>query len=99
MALLLLRNAPLKEEHGSALARWLQNGYQAMLARLIPVPRWSYVMVGVIFLAGGAMLPQRGDALLPSCKERDFLMRWLTTPGTSHPEMYRITVQSCRELM
>src|SRR5256884_110616 len=37
--------------------------------------------------------------LLPSFKERDFLMHWVTTPGTSHPEMVRITQKACRELM
>ncbi|HEY4691381.1 MAG TPA: efflux RND transporter permease subunit, partial [Anaerolineae bacterium] len=36
---------------------------------------------------------------LPSFKERDFLMHWITKPGTSHPEMWRITAQACRELL
>jgi CzcA family heavy metal efflux pump len=97
MGLLLLRNAPLKE-HGSPMARWLQNRYQALLARSIQVPRRAYVVVGVIVLAGIAVVPRLGEELLPSFKERDFLMHWLTKPGTSHPEMYRITVQSSKEL-
>ena len=99
MALILLRNAPLQAEHGSALARWLQDRYQALLGRVILVPRWAYAIVGVIFLAGAAVVPQLGEELLPSFKERDFLMHWLTKPGTSHPEMYRITVKACKELM
>ena len=37
-------------------------------------------------------------SLLPSFKERDFLMHWLTPPGTSHPEMNRITVLASKEL-
>jgi CzcA family heavy metal efflux pump len=98
MGLVLLRNAPLKEEHGSRLARWLQSRYQALLARIIPVPRRAYVMVGVIFLAGMVVAPRLGEELLPSFKERDFLMHWLTKPGTSHPEMYRMTVQASKEL-
>jgi Cu/Ag efflux pump CusA len=36
---------------------------------------------------------------LPSFKERDFLMHWITKPGTSHPEMWRITAEACRELL
>ena len=99
MAFLLLRNAPLKEEHGSSFARWLQGRYQALLEKIITVPRRAYAMVGVIFAAGIVVVPQLGEELLPSFKERDFLMHWLTKPGTSHPEMYRITVQACRELM
>jgi Cu/Ag efflux pump CusA len=98
MGLVLLRNAPLKEEHGSRLARWLQSRYEALLARIIPVPRRAYVMVGVIFLAGMVVAPRLGEELLPSFKERDFLMHWLTKPGTSHPEMYRMTVQASKEL-
>jgi CzcA family heavy metal efflux pump len=98
MALFLLRNAPLKEEHGSALARWLQNGYQAMLARIIGVPRRAYFTVAVVALAGVVVAPRLGKSLLPDFKERDFLMHWVTKPGTSHPEMYRITVQSSKEL-
>jgi Cu/Ag efflux pump CusA len=97
MGLILLRNAPLKE-HGSPMARWLQNRYQGLLARSIQVPRRAYAVVGVIVLAGIAVVPRLGEELLPSFKERDFLMHWLTKPGTSHPEMYRITVQSSKEL-
>jgi CzcA family heavy metal efflux pump len=97
MGLILLRNAPLKE-HGSPLARWLQSRYQAVLARIIQVPRRAYATVGIIALAGVVVAPRLGQSLLPSFKERDFLMHWVTKPGTSHPEMYRITVQSSKEL-
>jgi CzcA family heavy metal efflux pump len=97
MGLILLRNAPLKE-HGSPLARWLQSRYQALLSRIVQMPRGAYVTVGIIALAGVAVTPRLGKELLPSFKERDFLMHWVTKPGTSHPEMYRITVQSSKEL-
>jgi CzcA family heavy metal efflux pump len=97
MGLILLRNAPLKE-HGSPLARWLQDRYQALLSRIVQVPRGAYVTVGVIALVGALVAPRLGKSLLPSFKERDFLMHWVTKPGTSHPEMYRITVQSSKEL-
>jgi len=97
MALILLRNAPLKE-HGSPLARWLQNRYQALLSRIVQVPRGAYVTVAIIALAGVVVAPRLGKSLLPSFKERDFLMHWVTKPGTSHPEMYRITVQASKEL-
>jgi Cu/Ag efflux pump CusA len=39
-----------------------------------------------------------GQSLLPDFKERDFLMHWLTKPGTSWPEMQRITMQASKEL-
>ena len=97
MGLLLLRNAPLTE-HGSPLARWLQGRYQALLARIILVPRGAYAMVGVVVLAGALVVPRLGKELLPSFKERDFLMHWLNKPGSSHPEMYRITAAASKEL-
>jgi Cu/Ag efflux pump CusA len=42
--------------------------------------------------------PHLGQSLLPDFKERDFLMHWLTKPGTSWPEMNRITIQASKEL-
>ena len=97
MALLLLRNAPLTV-HGSPLARWLQDRYQALLARIVQVPRTAYAAVGVVVLAGIIVVPRLGKELLPSFKERDFLMHWLNKPGSSHPEMYRITAAASKEL-
>ena len=97
MALLLLRNAPL-EKHESPLAKWLQARYQALLARIVATPRAAYAIVGAAVLAGAVVVPRLGEELLPSFKERDFLMHWLTKPGTGHPEMYRITVSACKEL-
>jgi Cu/Ag efflux pump CusA len=39
-----------------------------------------------------------GQELLPSFKERDFLMHWLGKPGTSLTEMTRISQVACQEL-
>jgi len=97
MGLLLLRNAPLTE-HGSPLARWLQTRYQALLARIVRVPRTAYAMVVLVVAAGIFVVPRLGQELLPSFKERDFLMHWLNKPGSSHPEMYRITAAASKEL-
>jgi CzcA family heavy metal efflux pump len=97
LGLLLLRNAPLKSRE-SPLVRWLHGAYGRLVAVIVHRPRRAYVMVGAIALAGLVVVPQLGEELLPSFKERDFLMHWLTKPGTSHPEMYRITVQSSKEL-
>jgi Cu/Ag efflux pump CusA len=45
------------------------------------------------------VLPLLGQSLLPSFKERDFLMHWLGKPDTSHPEMVRTTKLVNRELL
>ena len=97
MALILLRNAPLEGRESPIVPR-LQRGYEAILSRIIRTPRPAYVTVGVIVLAGLVVWPLLGQSLLPSFKERDFLMHWLTKPGTSWPEMNRITIQASKEL-
>ena len=96
LCLMLLDEAAI--ERGSPLVGWLQRGYQALLSRIIQAPRAAYLGSGVIVLAGIAVWPLLGQSLLPSFKERDFLMHWLTPPGTSHPEMYRMTVLASHEL-
>jgi CzcA family heavy metal efflux pump len=97
MSLILLRDVPL-EHRESPLARRLQRGYDSLLAKIVGKPRAAYVSVGVIALAGLVITPRLGQSLLPDFKERDFLMHWLTKPGTSWPEMQRITIQASREL-
>ena len=97
LSLMLLRNAPL-ERADAPLVRWLKRGYGALLARTVRRPRPALAAVGVVALLALAVLPQLGQSLLPSFKERDFLMHWLTKPGTSHGEMVRITTQGSREL-
>jgi Cu/Ag efflux pump CusA len=78
--------------------RWLQRGYTALLSRTIGRPSGAYATVGVVVLAGLVILPTLGQSLFPAFKERDFLMHWVTRPGTSHPEMIRITTQASKEL-
>jgi CzcA family heavy metal efflux pump len=97
LSLLLLRNTSLKERE-SPLIPWFQRGYDRLLGPIVRAPRRAYVSVGAIVLAGITVWPFLGQSLLPSFKERDFLMHWLTKPGTSLPEMMRITTQASVEL-
>jgi Cu/Ag efflux pump CusA len=70
-----------------------------VLRPTIRKPGLAYGTVTAIMIAGAIVWPMMGTELLPSFKERDFLMHWITKPGTSHPEMWRITAQACRELL
>ncbi|CCH32614.1 efflux RND transporter permease subunit [Actinosynnema sp. NPDC047251] len=97
LALMLLAKAPI-ERHHSPLVTWLQRGYTALLARIIPRPGVAYSTVAVVLVAGMAALPLLGNNLLPSFKERDFLMHWVAQPGASREEMVRITQQVSKEL-
>lgn len=97
MSLILLRNAPL-EGRESPIVRWLQKAYARILAPIIRSPIPAYSAVGVIAIAGVCTWPFLGSELLPSFKERDFLMHWLTDPSTSWPEMNRVTIAASKEL-
>ncbi|HWM59602.1 MAG TPA: efflux RND transporter permease subunit [Pseudonocardia sp.] len=98
MALLLLRNALLERREVPPLVRVLHRWYTAALSRTTRTPKPAYAMVGVIVVLAAVVIPFLGQSLLPSFKERDFLMHWLTKPGTGHTEMIRITEQASREL-
>jgi len=97
LSYILLRNVPL-DKHESPLIHVLHRIYNSILVRIVNTPRSAYITVAIIVLAGIVVLPQLGQSLLPSFKERDFLMHWLTKPGSSWPEMNRITIQGSKEL-
>src|SRR6266498_2700003 len=97
LALLLLRRAPL-ERRESPVVGWLQRGYTAALSRVVMRPLWAYATVAVVVAAGIAVVPSLGESLFPTFKERDFLMHWVTAPGTSHPEEVRIVERGSREV-
>jgi CzcA family heavy metal efflux pump len=97
MAFILLRRAPLADRE-APIVRWLHKAYLKMLAPIVRSPRPAYAVVGIAVVAGIVLWPLLGHSLLPSFKERDFLMHWLTKPGSSWPEETRITMESAKEL-
>jgi CzcA family heavy metal efflux pump len=97
LALIFLHKARL-ETRESPLARWLQRGYGWLLAKVITRPRGSFAAVGAVALVALAVVPSLGQSLLPDFKERDFLMHFLTKPGTSLGEEVRITTASAQQL-
>ncbi len=97
LALIFLRKAKL-ENRESPIARWMQRGYTWLLARVIPKPRYAFASVLVLIALGLSVVPGLGQSLLPEFKERDFLMHWLTKPGTSLTDEVRITTAAAKEL-
>jgi CzcA family heavy metal efflux pump len=95
---ILLSKAPI-EQRTSPIIPWLHRMYDRVLGRSLRTPSISYGTAGAIVMAGLFVFPFLGQELLPSFKERDFLMHWILKPGSSQPEMWRITAESCRELM
>ena len=98
MVLILLSNAPI-EHRQSPIIPWMHRIYDRILERVLLKPRLVYGTIGVIVLSGLVVIPSLGQELLPSFKERDFLMHWITKPGTSHDAMWRITAKACNELL
>jgi Cu/Ag efflux pump CusA len=97
LCLLLLSKGKLTDRE-SPLLRALKRGYGAALERVIRRPGPAIGTAAACLLAGLLIYPSLGNQLLPNFKERDFLMHWLTQPGTSAPEETRISVRACKDL-
>ena len=97
LCLLMLSRGKLVSRESPVL-RVLKRSYAATLARLIKRPLPAIVTTLVLLLAGVITFPLLGSQLLPNFKERDFLMHWLTQPGTSVTEETRVSVLACQDL-
>ncbi len=97
LALLLLGKAPI-ERRTSPVVRGLQKGYTAVLARIVVRPRGVYAGFALLALLGVAITPFLGQSLFPAFKERDFLIHWVSQPGTSAAEMQRTTIAVSKQL-
>ncbi|MGN6635226.1 MAG: efflux RND transporter permease subunit [Oryzihumus sp.] len=97
LTLILLRKAPI-ERRESPVVKVLQRGYTWLLARVVRRPRPVYAAFGVLTLAAVIIVPHLGQSLFPAFKERDLLMHWVSTPGTSDAEMARSTAAVSKEV-
>jgi Cu/Ag efflux pump CusA len=82
----------------SPLLRRLGRHYRSGLTRTVRNPRIAYLVLGVIALTGIVVVPQLRQSSVPTFKETDFLIDMDGAPGTSLPEMDRITTNASREL-
>jgi CzcA family heavy metal efflux pump len=98
LSLLLLRGAPI-ERRKSPLVTWLQRGYTAVLSRVVFRPVAAYALFVSVTLLGVLVYPLLGQSLFPGFKERDFLIHWVSPPGTSSMEMERSTTRVSHELL
>jgi CzcA family heavy metal efflux pump len=93
---LLLAKGPAQRE--SPLVRRLQDRYAKALGRTGRTPRLAFLAIGVVVAVGVATAPFLHQSLMPRFKESNLLIRWDGPPGTSLPEMNRITGRASREL-
>jgi CzcA family heavy metal efflux pump len=100
LSLILLPGTPLARRE-PPLARALQRGYERALAPIVHTPGRALLAGAagmVVVLVGLALVPLLSQDLAPSFKDTDLLIRLNGTPGTSHPEMTRVTAQASKEL-
>jgi Cu/Ag efflux pump CusA len=95
--LILLSRGKLASKE-STLMRGLKRVYVLALAPLIRRPLPAIAMTLALLVGGVLAVPTLGSQLLPNFKERDFLMHWLTQPGTSVTEETRVSISACKDL-
>jgi Cu/Ag efflux pump CusA len=95
--LLFSRGRPDRDD--LPLARCARNAYGAALAKVVGTPRIAYAAIGLVLVGTAIAVPASlNNSLLPRFKESELLIRWEATPGTSLPEMNRITGLVSNEL-
>jgi CzcA family heavy metal efflux pump len=95
---LLLASKGGRGRRESPVVTWLQDYYARALGWILGRPRVVYLAAGAIVVAGVVAAPFLGYSLLPTFKEQELLIRLRGAPGTSLPEMNRITTLASREL-
>ena len=97
LTVLLMRGDRVRRE--GSFGRVVKSFFDRRLAGPIARPRGAWVVAGVLAIAALACLPQIGGrSLLPTLQDRNLLLQLRTVPGTSLPEMDRITAAASREL-
>jgi len=85
LGLILLQRARLAPRD-PPLIRVLKRGYAALLAPVLRRPGWAFLATVVVVAAGVVTYPRLGQDLFPTFDEPDFLMHFVTKPGTSVQE-------------
>ncbi len=98
LSYLLLAGSRL-EATEAPLARWLRRGYRSVLQGLIGRPYAALGIIVAAFALSGAAATRFGAEFLPEFQETDFLMHFITKPGTSVEEMDRMTLLASKELL
>jgi CzcA family heavy metal efflux pump len=97
LCLVLLAKLP-GAGRASPLTRWVKARYDAALARVIGMPRATFIAAGLVALGGLAVIPALDGPVIPSFKDRNLLVHLDGPPGTSRPEMSRIVARASRDL-
>src|SRR3954471_851151 len=72
--------------------------YEGLLARAVRMPRALLLVACAAGLLGLAVVPWLREPGPPSFKDRNLMVQWHSTPGTSLTEMNRITTRAANDL-
>jgi len=101
-ALTLLLSGSSAERREAPTILWMQRGYSRLLTRVMNKRTGVYATAVTVILGvlGILFLPQliSGRPVIPVLQDRTLLVQWDGMPGTSQPEMSRITAQASAEL-
>ena len=99
LSMLLLSKAP-RAPRESPVVGWLQSRYDRIVRRFLGTARAGLIGAAALLVIGLVLLPllSRGDSMVPEFKDRDMLIQLTGAPGTSLPEMNRITARAGQEL-
>jgi CzcA family heavy metal efflux pump len=104
LGLMMLPSARLGEKD-PPLMRVLKRGYTSALTALLADlvgggKRWVFPLVTAVAIIGGLVVyPHLGQDLFPTFKEPDFLMHFVTKPGTSVTEQDRMVANLQRQVL
>ena len=98
LGLVLLPRARLSRAD-PPLMRVLKRGYAAVLRPVARAPKVAMAAAVLAIVAGIVIYPRLGSDLFPDFKEPDFLMHFVTKPGTSVQEEDRQVTEVQHELL
>ena len=97
LVLVLFGGASLRRRE-SPMLRYITVRYTGLLTRIVHQPLLVYVALGASLIVAVAVIPFLSGSLAPPFRESQLLVRWDGAPGTSEPEMQRITTRASHEL-
>jgi CzcA family heavy metal efflux pump len=83
---------------GSPLLGRLRARYMPLVEEVVRAPRTAFLASAAVVVLAAAAAPFFTQSLLPSFHDRNLVVRWNAAPGTSEPEMARLTALVGNEL-
>jgi len=98
LAMLLFSHGSSSDGTGSPLLARLRDRYTPLVERVVRAPRATFIASAAVLVLALAAAPFFSQSLLPSFHDRNLVVRWNAAPGTSEPEMSRLTARVGNEL-